>query len=213
MFSQRDRAAFGYAVGHGIHRRQQAGGGGGVEQIARTARQHAWNQDAGGEHVAEHMDAPVEVPIRVGGVLLTRAGDTGIRVVDVDWSELRFGGGNQRLDVGLSGDVGGDGEGADVSSDLGEFIGVEIGHHYAAGAGLFIRSGDGFTDAACRTSYDADFLARMHFQPHGYRNGLVDHATRWVKATGLVTAKPIVPSLPNGRLHRTIGGRQGETGG
>ena len=108
MLGEGHRRVLGDAVRHRVQRSEQAGGGRGVDQIAGAARQHFRHQVACREHMAHHMHAPAHIPIGIRGRLLSLARQPGIGEENIDRAEFGLGRRDERLDVFLETNIGGD---------------------------------------------------------------------------------------------------------
>ena len=164
MLGERHRRILRHAIRHRVQRRQQSRGGSRVEEIAGAAREHARHQRARREHMAHDMDAPAHVPIGVGGGLLSLAREAGVGKEHVDRAIFVFGGGDQRLDVFLQPDIGGDRQSIDIAGDLCQSVArsLEVGDDDAARAGFRIGARHRFADAARSAGDDADLALDVH---------------------------------------------------
>ena len=87
---------------------EQAGGRRGVEQVAAAPLDHAWHQEPGGLHVGHDVDVPHAVPRLVGGLDALGDADAGVGGEQVDRPDLGLGALDDRGEVALVADVGGD---------------------------------------------------------------------------------------------------------
>ncbi|GCC47586.1 hypothetical protein chiPu_0031780, partial [Chiloscyllium punctatum] len=110
------------------------------------------------------MHPPTHIPVGIGCGFLSLARQPGIGEEHVDRAIFVLGSGDQRLDVFLEPDIGGDGEPVDIAGDAGEPVarGLEIGDHDAARASLRIGPRHCLADPARAAGDDTDLVLDVH---------------------------------------------------
>ena len=132
-FGKRDYGVLGYRIGSGAELRQQSCRRGALQQIAALLTHKPWYYGTCGENMRKEVYFPDRPPLGVGNVQSTLLHDTRVRAKQIELAKAIIGVRDERLNFGLSGDVGDIGNSTALGRDFARRRFVTVNHVHGTG--------------------------------------------------------------------------------